>query len=220
MASYKSYIPQPDPEFDEWAENFNVKLPAIATLLSIPPDLVTAVSDAFTDWDTAFDAHTVAKNAQKAATEVKDEARVSLQTAIRIVAQLLQKHPDLTDEQRETLGITVPDKVRTPSSPDYIMTLPPPLVILVPARSLVTVHFGVNPGNEKKNAKPAGVAGAKIWYRVEGGSWNFVALDTNSPYNHNLTITESASLEYRAQWYDNLGRTGTFSAPVAVAVTP
>jgi len=219
MAGY--YIPKADAQFDEWAENFAAQLPAIATAIGgIPPALVTAVTTDYTNWDISFDAHLVAKNASQAATEVKDENRVTFQADIRTVAQLLQKHPNLTDEQREILGLTVPDLIRTPSSPDYVVSLAPPLLLLESRRGLVVVHFGVNPSNEKLNAKPDAIAGANIWYRVESGPWQFVALDTNSPYNHNFAITEPQNVEYRAQWVDKKGRSGIFSETAKCAVTP
>lgn len=217
----KPYMPYQDAKFDEWGQNFAAQLPAIATLIGgIPPALVTAVTTGYANWDISFDAHLVAKNASQAATEVKDEDKVTLQTDIRLVAQLLQKHPSLTDAQRQTLGLTVPDRIRTPSSPDYVVNLAPPLLLLESKRGQVTVHFGVNPSNEKLNAKPDAIAGAKIWVRQDSGPWQFVADDTNSPYNHNLNITEPANLEYRSQWFDNKMRTGIFSESAKCTVSP
>ena len=216
-----NYLPRDDAKLDEFGQNFSVQLPAIATAVGgIPPALVTAVTTSYADWDVAYDAHQVAHNAAQAATEVKDENKVALSTAIRIVAQLLQNHPALTNEQRQILGMTVPDLIRTPSSPDYVVSLPPPLLLLNTQRAQVIIHFGVNPSNEKLNAKPVAIAGAKIWVRQDGGPWQDVALDTNSPYNHNLSITEPANLEYRAQWYDKKGRTGVFSETAKCSVTP
>lgn len=215
------YMPQGDALFDEWGENFAAQLPAIATVIGgIPPALVTAVTTGYTNWDISFDAHLVAKNASQAAAEVKDESKAAFKSDIRAVAQLLQNHPALTDEQRQILGLTVPDLVPTPSSPDYVVSLPPPILLLESKRGLVVVHFGVNPSNEKRNAKPAEINGANIWYRVESGPWQFVALDTNSPYNHNFAITEPQNVEYRAQWVDKKGRVGIFSETAKCAVTP
>ena len=215
------YIPYGDAEFDEHLENFAAQLPAIATAIGgIPPALVTDVTTGYADWDLAYDAHTVAHNASQAATEVKAGVRVTAQTAAQAIAQLLQKHPNLTDAQRETLGLTVPKRSRTPSSPDYVVNLPPPLLLLEARRAMVVVHFGVNPQNEKLNGKPDGIHGAKIWYRIETGPWQDVALDTNSPYNHNLNTTEPLNLEYRAQWSDNKGRTGIFRETAKCAETP
>lgn len=216
-----NYMPRDDARFDEWGQNFSVQLPAVATAIGgIPPALVTAVTTGYADWDVAYDAHQVAHNAAQAATEVKDQYKVTLATAIRVIAQLLQKHPSLTNEQREILGLTVPDLIRTPSSPDYVVSLAPPILLLESKRGLVVVHFGVNPSNEKLNAKPDAIDGANIWYRVESGPWTFVALDTNSPYNHNFAITEPQNVEYRAQWSDKKGRVGIFSETAKCAVSP
>ena len=215
------YVPKTDAWFDEWAQKFATALPAIATAVGgIPPALVTAVTTGYADWDLSYDAHQVARNASQSATEVKDEDRVTLSTAIRLVTQVLQPLPAFTDAQRETLGVTVPKPTRTPSSPDYVVGLEPPILLLEPRRGLVTVHFGVNPGNEKLNAKPENIGGANIWYRVESGPWAFVALDTNSPYNHNFAITEPLNAEYRAQWVDKKGRVGIFSETAKCSVTP
>jgi hypothetical protein len=221
MAQGNPYIPNQDAQFDEWLENFKTQLPAIATPLGVTPALITAVTDAYDNWDIAYDAHQVAKNASQAAAEVKDEARLSALEAVRPVAGMLQKNPGLTDAQRETLGITVPDREPTPTAPEYVVNLPPPLLLLDwSQRSQVAVHFGVNPSNEKRNAKPVDIAGAKIWFRIESGSWQFVADDTNSPYTHNFNITEPSNVEYRAQWFDKKGRTGPFSETAKCTVSP
>lgn len=216
------YIPFGDAHFDEWAQKFSTQLAAILTALGILPAVVDPddISDAFDAWDTAYDAHQLAQATAQSAAEVKDEARVALQTLIRSVTQLLQKYPGMTNAQRDLLGITVPDLIRTPSSPDYVANLTPPLLKLETQRGQAIVHFGVNPGNEKLNAKPAGIAGAKIWYRSESGPWNFVADDTNSPYLHNPGNTEPVNLEYRAQWFDKKMRVGLFSESAKCSITP
>jgi hypothetical protein len=221
MAGGRDYIPKMDAQFDEWLEKFSANISAIATPLGVTPALITGVTTAYTAWDLAYDAHQLAHNAAQSAAEIKDEARAAAKDAVRPVVGMLQKNPGLTDAQRETLGITVPDREPTPTAPDYVVTLPPPILLLDwNQRAQVIVHFGVNPSNEKRNAKPDAIAGAKIWFRIESGPWNFVADDTNSPYVHFYTITEPANVEYRAQWFDKKGRTGPFSETAKCTVTP
>jgi hypothetical protein len=221
MANGKDYIPKMDAQFDEWFRIFDDEVSAIATPLGVTPALITAVATAYANWQLAYVAHQTAHNAAQAAAETKDEARAAAKEAVRPVVGMLQKNPGLTDAQRETLGITVPDREPTPTAPDYVVNLAPPILLLDwKQRGQVTVHFGVNPSNEKRNAKPPEIAGANIWYRVESGPWQFVALDTNSPYNHNLAITEPQNVEYRAQWVDKKGRTGPFSETAKCTVSP
>lgn len=217
----RDYIPRRDAEFDEWLEKFSANISAIATPLGVPPLLITAVTDAYANWDLGYDAHQLAQDASRAAAETKDEARDAGKDAVRPVVGIIQKHPDLTDAQREILAITVPDRKPTPTSPEYVVNLAPPILLLDwKQRGQVLVHFGVNPSNEKRNAKPDEIAGAKIWYRIESGPWNFVADDTNSPYTHNLAITEPQNVEYRAQWFDKKMRTGPFSETAKCTVSP
>jgi hypothetical protein len=84
----------------------------------------------------------------------------------------------------------------------------------------VVIHFGVNPANEKENAKPVDIAGAKIWFRIGTEAWQFLADDTNSPYTHILTITEPTSVEYKTQWFDKKMRTGSFGNSAKCTVSP
>ncbi|MBI4833313.1 MAG: hypothetical protein HY811_00635 [Planctomycetes bacterium] len=48
----------------------------------------------------------------------------------------------------------------------------------------------------------------------------FLALDTNSPYIHNVGNVTTVTLAYKAQWFDRRKRMGPFGNPVVVAVTP
>ena len=130
-------------------------------------------------------------------------------------------NPLVSDDQRLEMGYPPRDKEPTPTSPDYVANLEPPILLLDwSKKSQVTAHFGVNPQNEKQNAKPVAIAGAKIWYRIESGPWVYVADDTNSPYLHNFIITEPLNVEYRAQWFDKKGRLGVFGETAKCTVTP
>ena len=217
----KDYIPRKDAQFDEWAQNFSAKIGPIAAALGIAPALISPIINAYAKWDTDFDAHQVAHNAAKSASATKRKSGVTLIRAIRPVVGLIQAYPTLTNAQRKILNITVPDKKPTPASPDYVVALKPPLLVLDwSGRKQVVVHFGVNPSNEKNNAKPPKISGVKIWYRIKGGEWQFVALGTKSPYYHRLKISEPVNLEYRVQWFDRQGRDGVFSHTVKCAVSP
>jgi hypothetical protein len=131
------------------------------------------------------------------------------------------KLADTVKANKAAWGIPRRDPKRTPIPPEYVVRLEPPNLILNwSKRAMVKVHFGVNPANERRNAKPVHIAGAKIWYRMESGPWMFVADDTNSPYNHNFAITEPQNVEYRARWFDKKMRIGIFSETAKCSVTP
>ncbi|MFH0887675.1 MAG: hypothetical protein V1871_00505 [Planctomycetota bacterium] len=215
------YIPNTDGDFETWQVNFVTKVVATPAAYGLLPADVTALGTLSSDWQTSLAAQTVAQDAAIAATQGKELARRNLESEIRNLAQRIQIRKATTDAQRGELGITIPDTNPTPSNPEYVLNLTPPNLILdwsIPNE--VKVHFGINPSNERRNAKPAGIAGAKIWYRIETGPWTYVADDTNSPYTHNLPITEPTNVEYKAQWFDKKSRPGQFGESARCTVTP
>jgi len=210
-----------DAQFDEWFRNFEANVGPIATALGIDPSFVTALTAARTAWNVGYVAHQTAQNAAESAAGTKNVLRADAHDAIRPLVKMMQGNPNMTVAQRQTLQVTVPDTNPTPTAPEYVGSLPPPNLILDwSKKAKVTVHFGVNPSNEKHNAKPPEIAGVKIWYRIESGPWVYVADDTNSPYDHYLSITEPQNVEYQAQWFDKRGRTGIFSDSAKCTVTP
>ena len=217
----KKYIPGPDAEFHEWLKNFAAKLPLVATEVGLPISFVTAVETAWINWSSGFDAHQEGQNQAQALTETKNELRVDALDVVRTAVNIVQPLPTTTDAHREQLGITVRDTTPTPQAPGYVKDIPPPNLILDwSKRGAILIHFGVNPANEKENAKPDGIRGTKIWYRVNDGAWVWVADDTNSPYLHELDVTGCNKLEYCAQWIDKKMRVGLFSEAHETNVTP
>ncbi|MCK4307652.1 hypothetical protein KAW50_05435 [candidate division WOR-3 bacterium] len=213
----KHYIPYKDAEFDKWFKNFAHKLPAIANAVGFPQQLVAQITAAYAEWKLVYQSNIELQSQARAGTETKKKTRTNNSKLIRTATKLLQAFPDVTDAQRELLDITVRDTTLTPLLPEYVMEIDPPLLKLDLQSGQVTIHFGVNPGNEKENAKPENISGVKLWYRVGGGEWKWLGYDTNSPYRHNINLGEA--LEYRAQWLDKKMRTGRFSMVAQATVS-
>ena len=217
----KDYIPVSDAEFDVWLRNLGQKLPAIATAIGIPQALVNELLSAIADWNTAYKSHQKIHNEARGATENKNGKRAVAKSVARLLVGVLQTNPGLTDGQREIVRITVPDRKPTPLSPDYVIGVPPPTLILDwSMRGQVIIHFGMNPKNEHENAKPENIAGAKLWHRVGEGEWQWLADDTNSPYTHKLDANEPMRVAYRGQWFDKKMRVGPLGNPVRATVSP
>ena len=215
----KDYIPQADAKFDEWLRNFCENLPAIAQAVGLPQNFVDDVIGARIGWNTNYRASQQAQIQAESAVETKNWSRADTQEKARTAVRVLQAIPQLMDSQRELLSITVRDTTPTPISPEYVMELDPPLLKLDLRTGQITIHFGVNPGDENKNAKPENIGGVKLWYRVGEGEWKWVGDDTNSPYMHNIDLSTCGALEYRAQWFDKRMRTGLFSTVTPATVS-
>ena len=217
----RDYLPEKDAAFSGWLGSFTKYIEnhyAELGLSATDKDNIVAANNA---WKADYRAHMTAKSAARTAKGTKDQTRNTTEALARNLAQRSTVYPGTTDGHRAGMGITVPDTNPTPTAPEYVATLDPPLVLLDwSQRGQVTVHFGVYPANEKKNTKPADIVGVSISYRVETGPWQFLADDTNSPYIHSFTITEPTSVEYKAQWFDKKMRLGSFGQTAKCTVTP
>ncbi len=217
------YIPRPDGDFNSWQNNFVSFVITNATALGITPAEVTELQNAQTLWNTNFAASVTAKNTAKGAVELKDETRDTFESIARRLTNKVQARKETTDTQREGMGITVPDTTKTPLSEDVVINAIPPMVYIDHSKPRIAiVHFGDNPKNENENAKPDGIQGAKIWFHMGGGpvKWEFLADDTNSPYNHIINNTIGITVSYRAQWFDKRMRLGPLGDPIVVAISP
>lgn len=160
-----------------------------------------------------------------AAVEVKNEAKAALVAYIRLLAQKYQEDPDATNAHREGLNIPVHDKTPTPLSPTIVADLTPPVLeVVCSAPQQTTVNWHPTEVGTDSVALPYGVQGIAIYVadRATDGSlgpYQWIALDSNSPYHHSVGNTATVTRVYRAKWYDRLKRMGPFGDPVEVAVT-
>ena len=225
MAKKTDYVPGPDGDFDTWQNNFVNYVQANATALGITPAEVTKLIGTRIGWNTNFANSVTAKNAARGAVESKDDSRDTHESEIRQLTQKVQARPETTDAQREALGITVPDTTKTPLSENIVLMEPPPVIKpICTAPKQVVIKWYPDQTVTDSEAKPQGLDGVAIWY-AEGGipsddaEWRFLALDTNTPYVHNVGNTGSVTIAYKAQWFDRRKRMGPFCDPVTIAVT-
>ena len=158
----------------------------------------------------------------------KDGKRGALELVVRAISAYVQKRPQTTDEQRAGLGIRILDKEKTPLNPETILHVEPPRMLLdntIPR--ICTIHFGPEPGDERRNKKPEVCGGCRIWFYAgsapadpggaDGLPWVWLADDSNSPYTHNLGTPQVVS--YRAQWFDRLYHLGPLGDVFTCTVT-
>lgn len=221
----KGYIPGPDGDFNTWQDNFVNYVNTNWSALGISTSEKTELTGTRIGWNTNYANHITAKNAARGAAETKDDSRDTHETVIRQLTKKIQARKETTDAQREALGITVPDTTLTPLSEQIVLNEPPPVIEGVcTAPRQVRLDWRPSVVGTDSEAKPQGIDGVAIWY-AEGGIptdeslWRFLALDTNTPYVHNVGNTGSVTIAYRAQWFDRRKRMGPFGNPVTVAVT-
>ncbi|MCK4307022.1 hypothetical protein KAW50_02215 [candidate division WOR-3 bacterium] len=221
----KDYVPEKDSDFNSWQKSFVDYIIANASALVVSTSEKNKLVSLRNSWKTDYLNHLTAQNAAKGATETKEETRDSYETAIRQLTRKFQARAETTDSQREGLGITVPDRIRTPLSEQIVQSESPPKVkARCTSPKQVRIDWYPSQVGTDSGAKPKGIDGVAIWY-AEGGIptdnalWRFLALDTNSPYIHSVGNNATVTLAYKAQWFDKRKRMGAFGNPVTVAVT-
>ncbi|MDR2068507.1 MAG: hypothetical protein LBP71_01385 [Spirochaetaceae bacterium] len=118
MAHKKDYVPVKDADFDVWFRNLcqyvNAKCnpPDAPQWSHIPPDALTELNGAYAAWHAAYGI--TLKPCTKPERDEKNRVRKGSQkTARNFVNAYLRYHPAVTDDDREQMGLRIPD----PASP-------------------------------------------------------------------------------------------------------
>jgi len=159
---YPSYIPQPDSTFATWLDNFSVKLtadPAIYGLTAGDAAAVDGPNDAFqAAYADAIDPAT--RTSAKIA--AKDAARVNAEAIVRPYAVRVIQNPNVTNEARVALGVTVPTAVPTPIPPPNTA----PSLILINAVPLLHNMAYRDATDPLVRAKPFGVVSMCLYAQL------------------------------------------------------
>ncbi len=156
----KDSLPNKDPEFNDWFENFFGYATGNAADLGLTPDQVKGLTDAHDQWSASYPALNTAEAAYHAATVVKDQTRATVESVVRPLIQQLQATSSVTDEHRKKLKITVRATTRTRSSAP---TSAPVANVDTSQRLRHIISYKDAVGNR---AKPPGVAYCEIWSKV------------------------------------------------------
>jgi len=219
------YLPRTDGDFNAWQVNFLTYANAnLAALGLVAADLLP-VSNAQTNWNTAYNTHVTAQAAAIAATTSKDNARGLCESAIRPLVRRLQASPVVSDQEKAALGITVPDTNRTPvQTPDTR-----PVAQVDTAQRLRHTITYTDEGTPSKRSRPKGCIGAEVWCAftspgqpipTDPSAFTFVGLDTRTPFTVEYGGDNGGKqANYILRWINSRGEKGpwseTYSATIA-----
>ena len=154
--------------------------------------------------------------AANAATQAKATARDSLTAAVRGLVKLIQAKPNVTDESKQAIGITVSDGTRTSVG---VPTTAPVGRIEQANRLEHTLNFADSTTPTSK-AKPAGVRGCQVWVKIgtappaSASELHYLATDTRTPY-----VAQFDTADNWLRWENTKGETGPWSAAVSATIT-
>lgn len=224
MAGY--YIPRSDEAFGAWADNFEAYAAAHTQQLGITAQQASGVSQAVANFKAKMAAHFNIQQAVKSAKHAKDDSRVEAESAIRLLVRQLQASGNVDDSQRRSLGITVPDRIRTAASAQLSNR---PLGIVETAGRLAHRIRFFDEATPTSRARPAGVLGCEIWVKVLGSGepapldprdMGFAALDTASPHMVEYEGSQGGkTAHYMLRWVKGNGTKGPWSETVSATIT-
>lgn len=222
------YIPDKDADKVVWMQRFAAWVTANGSLRGIYSEEITALNTQVGQAATGLSDHQAQQAAAKAATANKNMLMDAAEDGCRSIAQRLQANPHMSDADRAAAGLTIPDE--TPGeggggAGGDILTIAPPLLLPdFSVRRQVTVHWGPNPGNERRNGRPAGTLGCQI-QAARGGipadesQWVALDIDTESPFIHVVPETTPTTYAYRARYVSKKLKYGPFGDPVVCTVS-
>jgi len=218
------YIPRSDSEFDVWLNNFTNYVVANLVLLGLLPADGTALQSARDDFNAAFTANIAAQATAQGARAAKDSARSITEEYVRGLVARLQASPDVDDQERESMGITVRD---TTSTARPVPTTPPIAIVNAAQRLQHTIDFR-DSTNSTSRAKPFGVQGVEIWMAItpigtpaptDPSEFAFVTLDTSTPHLIEFAGADGGkNAHYILRWVNTTGQKGPWSEVVSATI--
>ena len=224
MATH-DYIPGSEAERIAWLIHFMMWMDTHGVSHGFSPAEITALDTEVTGADTAYTHSIDLQAAARAGIVAKQDAIADALHLAREDVKRLQASPTMTDADRADAGITVPDTIPTPTDPEAVRELEMPGVLLDWSKPLqVIIHWGLNPHDEHRNARPAETIGCQIQYHRGGipeheADWIDLDSDTESPYIHIIHEDTPTTYAYRACWIGKKINRGPYGDPAVCTVS-
>jgi hypothetical protein len=214
----KDYLPQADAQLLAWSTNFNTLINGRGPGFGLTSAQASEYTTKHTAYATAYTAAFEPNTRTRPKITIKDEAKKQLSAYARELVRIVQSYPQLTDDQRRELMITVP-KQRSPQPPP---TVRPAITIVGVTGRSVTIKIRDN-GESSKRGKPDGAMGAVIFTYfgdvppADIGEWRFERLTSQTridlPFHQHA---DAGTAWVCAMWFNRRSETGPMSQPVNV----
>jgi hypothetical protein len=224
MAQGEHFFPRSDGDFIAWAERFNVYVQANFLTIGLKAADATAVNSTLLRYRIAYLAHVQARAAAAAAVAEKGVSRGEFEAVMRAAVRRIQGFGNTTDSARAELGITIPDRTRTP-------------VGAPTTRPLVKVDFSLrlthciafaDERTPQRRLKPKGTIGAEVWVKLMAlgeapptgpADLRFLLLATRSPAIVEYSGNEAGkTAHYMVRWLSRRGEPGPWSETASATV--
>ena len=216
-----SYIPSPDGKFSNWAIAFKDTVKKSPETYGVSTEQLAELEAEIAEFEAEYHDSIQQKDAAKAATASKDQARKKAESTLRSIGQQIQANPAVSDAEKLDAGLPV-HKTSRKKSP--APTSVPAAEVEITAPLKQTVHF-YDSENSRRKTKPDGVKFCEVVV--------FVGVDAPSSIDQfrNVGITGKSSLDvsfhefevgktayYRFRWTNPRGLPGPWSSDFSATV--
>lgn len=216
------YLPSSDTEFIAWMQNFLSYAGGNVAALGLTAADLTPIQAQQGTLETSY-ADFVATQALAASKrQQKDDERAVQEQLVRPLVARLQSFTNVTDAQRQALGITVRSASRAAAATP---TSRPVGTIDTSKRLRHTISF-VDENSPGSRAKPDGVIGCEIWMKVGEpfpagpDELRYLATDTRSPYVVEFEASDAGKMAYyMLRWVNTRGERGPWGQTVGGTIT-
>ena len=220
-----NYIPNADSDFLTWATNFSSYLTLHAGELPIDAEQITAINGDVNGFRSLLNGYVTNRDAAHAACQLKDERRTGAEDLIRTVVRQFQASPDVTDAQREGMGIPVHSEGRCLKA----LALPTrPIGSIDTAERLLHKIRYWDELTPNKRAKPDHTMGCEIWHiltapgeaaPLDTTGYKSLGINTASPFIAEYGGADVGKMaHYLLRWISTTGETGPWSEILSAVV--
>lgn len=216
------YMPTSDSDFNVWQDNTMKQIAINLIKWFIAEKSFQNLQVLQAKWTAAYLKASNKQNRTSADVQEKNDARYNYEKGLRsFVSEWLTNNSNVTDADRERMGLTVRSDSRTPVA---VPSTRPVGTIDFSIRLQHTVAY-VDEANGRSKAKPAGVHGCEIWVKIGGDAPKSV-LDltykgtcTSSPFTVSFGGEDAGKTAYYwIRWVNTRGENGPWSAPFSAMI--
>ena len=213
------YLPSVESELVTWLNDFYNNISANPAAYGLSADQVSQFDTARTQFLAVYEATTNPATRTPEKVELKRILKHTLLNAVRGLVNVLQAWPQMTDDKRRALGITV----RAPASPVGPPRGVPGLGVAGVVGHRVAIELR---GEDGRRRKPAGVAGANIYTfvgdrppaDVEGWKFEGATTRTTLEVEFPASLPPGTKLWLTATWFNPRMLSGSACPPVPTQV--
>lgn len=215
------YIPPKDADLLTWADNFQTLIAASPTTYGLVTGDATAITAAFTPFETAYPIAINPATRTAVTVAAKDTAKFAMLSVLRSYAQIISADPAVDNADKIALGLNLHG---TPPSPVPVPTTFPIISVLAATPLLHTMRWADELTPDRRT-RPFGAIGMELRRTIAVAATSdpnaalFYALVTRQPNTIEFEASDAGKVAtYFGRWLNRKGEAGPWSAASAFGI--